>query len=375
MADNQSKPSENTLLVNLWNMFMSRFSKYFSVFPVLAEICFVVFLIWVGRAIVYREQRIKHSALLVDGKYAVRADREHPREHNKKFFFQNALGLWIHHCNWIDLLGDRDPKGLVVMLHGHSEHINRHGHVAEYYASKGYAVFGIDHQGFGRSEGDRGHVESFQHYIDDVMLFFTRILKADYGQYEHLPKFLHAHSMGGLITAYAALRMQSSPEPWHKLSGVVLGNPALYVDNSVPLTLLRVLAYLAPKFHAFDFPSAPSTTFLQIKHHSQYDPLNFSEKLRPHHTYEMIMTVRELNDRADEFITPILIFHGDDDQTVNIEGSREFIKKIKSEDKYLLELPGLQHEPMQEPEAIRKPIKDYIVNWLDERASAYAKAQ
>mmetsp|Transcript_19004 Transcript_19004/g.23315 ORF Transcript_19004/g.23315 Transcript_19004/m.23315 type:complete len:90 (-) Transcript_19004:1336-1605(-) len=89
----------------------------------------------------------------------------------------------------------------------------------------------------------------------------------------------------------------------------------------------------------------------------------------------MIMTVRELNDRADEFITPILIFHGDDDQTVNIEGSREFIKKIKSEDKYLLELPGLQHEPMQEPEAIRKPIKDYIVNWLDERASAYAKAQ
>ena len=77
-----------------------------------------------------------------------------------------------------------------------AEHVNRHSHVSEYFVQKGFVVFGLDHQGFGRSEGDRAHVEFFQDYADDVKQFITEIIPERYPELESLPKFIMGHSMG-----------------------------------------------------------------------------------------------------------------------------------------------------------------------------------
>ncbi len=35
----------------------------------------------------------------------------------------------------------------------------------------GYAVCGIDHEGFGRSKGMRSFIRRFQHHVDNLLLF------------------------------------------------------------------------------------------------------------------------------------------------------------------------------------------------------------
>jgi hypothetical protein len=60
-------------------------------------------------------------------------------------------------------------KGDVFLVHGLGEHIGRYEHVAAALNDAGYNVFGMDHQGHGRSEGDRGHAERFQHMVDDYL--------------------------------------------------------------------------------------------------------------------------------------------------------------------------------------------------------------
>lgn len=455
----------------------NRFMLYLQTIPVFLEVAALIAVFFVGHSIAYRSERIKHSALFGAEPHRVGFDREKPLEHNAKKFFQNQHGLWIHYCVWQDPSLELKPKkettgsneetlsqasshsestqsiqsaqsvqqksrspvrkqsrnnvnrqsdhheedtaegqqvkGLIIFLHGHSEHINRHEHTAEYFASQGYIVFGIDHQGFGRSEGDRGHVESFQHYIDDIELFFTDVLERNHPHLIHLPKFLMSHSMGGLIAIRTALHFQGiistasieaqrcrnigylepnetenqcviesenkeraeRMKELYSLAGVVVGSPALYLSpktrNKFIVFWLRILAFLFPKLQVFSFPSAPSTSFLQTKFHAQFDPLNYNERLRPHQLLEMIDAAAETLQTASTFRTPILLFHGDKDKTSDIQGSRLFFERIETqeEDRTLLELEGLLHEPMQEPWEVRKPLLQQISKWLSQRGA------
>lgn len=47
----------------------------------------------------------------------------------------------------------------------------------------------FSHAGFGRSEGDRAHVEKFSHYVDDYEDFYNLINKK-YPDFSQLPTFL-----------------------------------------------------------------------------------------------------------------------------------------------------------------------------------------
>src|ERR1700712_3655076 len=52
------------------------------------------------------------------------------------------------------------PRGVVVLVHGLGEHINRYDHVAHRLAAQGFDVVGYDHRGHGRSPGARGGAPS-----------------------------------------------------------------------------------------------------------------------------------------------------------------------------------------------------------------------
>ena len=69
----------------------------------------------------------------------------------------------------------------------------------------GFSVYGHDHQGHGQSGGERGYVESFQHYVLDSLHFLRHIQRevSESGGAVR-PVFLFGHSMGATIALQMA---------------------------------------------------------------------------------------------------------------------------------------------------------------------------
>lgn len=98
-----------------------------------------------------------------------------------------------------------NAKATIVLLNGRTESVLKYQEMYFELARQGYAVFSYDHRGQGLSarlneDPHLGHVEEFQHYVQDVALFMAKFSKQMPG-----PKLLMAHSMGGAIgSAYLA---------------------------------------------------------------------------------------------------------------------------------------------------------------------------
>jgi alpha-beta hydrolase superfamily lysophospholipase len=114
-------------------------------------------------------------------------------------YFLNKDGLYIHFRRWIPQgnIHPLPPKGIVVLVHGLGEHCARYDHVARALNALGFVVYGLDHQGHGRSEGDRLHLNTFQDYVDDVMGLVS-IAKSE-NPLIAKKTYILGHSMGGKL--------------------------------------------------------------------------------------------------------------------------------------------------------------------------------
>lgn len=94
-------------------------------------------------------------------------------------------------------------QGTVVHFNGRTEFIERNALSYRDLAERGWDVWTFDWRGQGLSErpltGDRsvrGHIESFDSYVDDAKIFIDGIVKLKSRQHPHV---LLAHSMGGQV--------------------------------------------------------------------------------------------------------------------------------------------------------------------------------
>jgi len=85
---------------------------------------------------------------------------------------------------------DGPPRALVLIIHGIAEHSGRYEAVGAQFAEAGIGVIGIDQRGHGTTEGPKGHVETFDKFLDDVEDQITQM--RDFG----VPVVLLGHSMG-----------------------------------------------------------------------------------------------------------------------------------------------------------------------------------
>ncbi|MFO7964733.1 MAG: alpha/beta hydrolase [Desulfobacterales bacterium] len=95
---------------------------------------------------------------------------------------------------------DKASRGTVLVLNGRSEFIEKYAEPIERLAHRGYDVYTLDWRGQGLSERMlpnrlKGHVSSFQHYIEDMKQFVTeKVLPTAVS-----PVIFLGHSMGGHI--------------------------------------------------------------------------------------------------------------------------------------------------------------------------------
>ncbi len=94
-----------------------------------------------------------------------------------------------------------NPEAVLVIVHGMSEHMMRYNEMAEYLASKGIVVAGIDLLGHGKSVSSKDELGYFceRDAATVAVRDVHRLKKTVQAKYPGVPVFLLGHSMGSFI--------------------------------------------------------------------------------------------------------------------------------------------------------------------------------
>jgi alpha-beta hydrolase superfamily lysophospholipase len=268
--------------------------------------------------------------------------------------FKGEGGVEIYWQAW---LPEREPRAVVVLAHGASEHSGRYAWTGEQLEARGYAVYAIDHRGHGKSEGPRAVIDRMHNAVEDLHTLVERAQGAHPGR----PLVLLGHSMGGCV----ALAYTSEHED--ALDALVLSGPLAVLEAASPVQRVagRVLSAVAPSLGvvAID-PTAVSRDPAVVRDYDS-DPLNYHGKLPARTVAELSKAIDGFPEAVTRFRLPLLVMHGTADRLVPIAGGEMVAERAGSEDKTFKRYDGLFHEILNEPE--RQQVLDDMADWLDAR--------
>jgi len=265
--------------------------------------------------------------------------------------FQNSRNLRIHYLHWHS---PKTPVGIINIAHGIGEHIGRYHHLGTFFAEQGFEVYGVDHQGHGKSEGKRGHVNSIKDFADDMEQLYTMVKPMN-----PIPYFILGHSMGGLISCAYMLNYADH------LTGAILSAPALQVKMPVS-SAKKKLAILMSKI-------APSVTMK-----NEIDPVLLSRNKTNVqnyvndplvHPYVSMSLARDLLTFGDtclenipNYKTPVLLLFGDQDEIVDIYGTKTMFDQLSNPNKKMIIFNDMYHEIFNEDD--HQLVFDAILDWV-----------
>lgn len=266
--------------------------------------------------------------------------------------FKGIRSLNIYYQSWIP---DIDPKAVLLIVHGLGEHSGRYTNVVNHFVPLGFAVYGFDLVGHGRSDGGREQVERFEDFSDTLSTYFEMIRSWQPGK----PIFLLGHSMGGMISIYYLLENQS------KFTGAIISAALIRVpDNISPMTVTlgKILSAIAPK--AGIVPLDPTGVSRDQKVVDAYinDPLVYQGKTPARLSAEMLKAMSRITAEAGKITLPFITVQGTADKLVNPGDARVLFDKASSTDKTIKMYDGYYHEVLNDPghEIVLRDIEDWL---------------
>ena len=252
-------------------------------------------------------------------------------------------------------------RGVVVLIHGFAEHRRRYGHVAAHLNQQGYHVLAGDLRGHGESGGDRGYIDRFGDYVDDVTAFIQEAQRAFPAASDRAPVLL-GHSMGGLVCLEDVL---SHPKAARALA---ITSPFFGIKIKVPgwkRTLAMGASLLKPRLQ---LPNQIDSSILShdeasCKAYAQ-DPLIFHTATARWFT-EVLATHADVRQRAVQLSVPTLMLQAGDDHLVDSRTAQEVFELLGCQDKQIKVYPGLYHEIMNEVD--RATVLTDLTDWLNRR--------
>jgi len=268
-------------------------------------------------------------------------------------------GVELYWQGWLPSLASSGgpPRGVLLICHGMGEHSGRYATVVDALVPDGWAVYGLDHRGHGRSGGVRVHVSHYADFLADLDTFRRMVAT----RHETRP-FLLGHSMGGQIALAYALDHQDD------LAGLVLSAPALQAPP-VPRAVRAVataLARVTPRLRRAVVDLATISRDEAVVTDYRTDALVH----QGHPTIALSLALAEqmtlLPARVRDLRLPLLVQHGTDDRICPPDGSRALVESVGTDDLTVRWYDGFWHEIYHEPERER-PLAD-LREWLDRRA-------
>lgn len=271
---------------------------------------------------------------------------------HEEFEKKSFDGLILYFQAWIP---DAPIKGVIILVHGLGEHSGRYTHWAKLFNQASYALITYDLRGHGKSDGQRGHVKSFEEYFKDTDL----LIKEARERFHGTPLFLYGHSLGGLIVADYVLNRKP------KLNGVIvsaLSNRTSLQEQKGKVILSKLLGTVVPRM-TIATGLIPSTICRDPDVVSAYvnDPLVHG-KVTVGWGKAALQMIARIEQHAGEWKLPVLIMHGELDGLGYPEGSKFFASKING-DCTLKIWPGLFHEVHNEPE--KETVFNFLSEWLE----------
>ncbi|XP_066359035.1 caffeoylshikimate esterase-like isoform X2 [Miscanthus floridulus] len=292
----------------------------------------------------------------------------------KEEYVRNSRGMRLFACTWLP--GKRrTPKALVFLCHGYAVEcgVTMRG-TGERLARAGYAVYGLDYEGHGRSDGLQGYVPDFELLVRDCDGYFTSVVRRSQSQSkdDSKPRFLLGESMGGAVALLLHLRR---PEFW---SGAVLVAPMCKIADDMrphPLVvnILRAMTSIIPTWKI-----VPSNDVIDAAYKTQEkrdeirgNPYCYKDKPRLKTAYELLKVSLDLEQNLLHQVSlPFLIVHGGADKVTDPSVSELLYRSAASHDKTLKLYPGMWHALTsgESPDNIHAVFQD-IIAWLDHRSS------
>ncbi len=269
--------------------------------------------------------------------------------------FTTHDGLSLYVQRW---LPEDTPKANLAVVHGLGEYSGRYANFAEWFVPQAFAVHSFDLRGHGKSPGQRGHINAWHEFREDVPIFLDNVKQHG----SELPTFLIGHSLGALIVLDYVLHGAEA------LRGVVASGPPLDWGPSVAgwrIMASRILARLSPKMQmptglrAEDLSHDPA-----VVEGYRNDPLVHGHST-PRFGTELDQTMRRTMAHADDWPPdlPLLMIHGGADPICPPAASARFFANVSAQDKVRHEYPDYLHESLNE--VGREKVLADIQTWLE----------
>ncbi|KAF0108533.1 MAG: hypothetical protein FD146_419 [Anaerolineaceae bacterium] len=266
--------------------------------------------------------------------------------------FKGVRNASIYYQAW---LPEGKVKAVLLIVHGLGEYCGRYTNVVNHFVPLGYAVYGLDHIGHGKSEGGREMVERFSDYTDNLTIYYNMVKVWQ----PEKPVFLYGHSMGGLITCHYLLDHQAD------FKGAIISAPAVKIPANIsPLTVTmgKLLSNIAPKAGVLGLDATGISRDPAVVKTYVEDPLVFHGKTPARLAAEMLRAMQRVTAEVEKITLPFFIIQGSADRLVDPAGAQMLYDKAGSADKTLKMYEGLYHEVHNEPE--RETMFKDLETWL-----------
>lgn len=201
---------------------------------------------------------------------------------------------------------EQDRSRLIIYCHGNGSHLDCLLHVYEFYQNLGYSFLVFDYPGYGETAGSASE-QSCYAALEAVYDYAHEVF-----EYQPEQITLHGVSLGGAVAAWGAVQ---------------LAVRSVIIESS--FTSIRAMA-------RFRQPFLPIGWMLPDKFNTLA--------------------------RIPEIKIPILLIHGDEDETVPLDHSKQLFEKVVTEQKELKIIKGANHRSamLVAMEEYQKTVKDFL---------------
>ncbi|KAG0464712.1 hypothetical protein HPP92_018876 [Vanilla planifolia] len=236
-------------------------------------------------------------------------------------------------------------------------------------AKAGYAVYGMDYRGHGKSSGLKGYIPDFDALVNDCTKYYTSVSETT--EFRGVKRFLLGESMGGAV---ALLLHRKKPSYW---DGAVLVAPMCKIAEDVkppPLVIkfLEKLSEVVPKWKIVPSKDIIDCAFKNPDWRKEVrsNPYCYKGKPRLQTAKELLMVSTYIENNIDQISLPFLVVHGGGDVVTDPSVSQALYDSAASTDKTFKLYPGMWHAltSAESPANIDLVFSD-IVAWLDERSN------